>query len=379
MDKLLGVVAIIFLITISATPTSNSLYAISSSSCQPCVERIRTVKQMYPNSTFVTYDIAEPLNVKRFSGIAAVINITYIPLPVIGVFTNDKLKLVAAGGISKKAWEGIVTDEGPGLNVYVDNGQGDAILKKTIVDNGSISKLEMLFQSKDLSEVPEAVEISLPILITSAFLDSLNICMLGFFLVFLSYISISLSNSAAIRISLSFIVGAFLVRLVTGFVLIQIFWITPSIRILATVLVFVFGIIKISQFFSGERRAIPSRFADEINKRIEDASNPRTGFVAGCLTAFFITTCSSPTYSMAISLISSGSNVIWGLVSVVIYNIVILIPMFAILICIFILNLTTTHKLRDLVSSNRRYLNLITGLALVLMSILFLYQTVFLN
>lgn len=379
MDKLLGVVAIIFLITISATPISNSLYAISSSSCQPCVERIRTVRQMYPNSTFVTYDIAEPLNVKRFSGIAAVINITYIPLPVIGVFTNDKLKLVAAGGISKKAWEGIVTDEDPGLNVYVDNGQGDAILKKIIIDNGSISKLEMLFQSKDLSEVPEAIEISLPILITSAFLDSLNICMLGFFLVFLSYISISLSNSAAIRISLSFIVGAFLVRLVTGFVLIQIFWITPSIRILAAVLIFVFGIIKISQFISGERRAIPSRFADEINKRIEDASNPKTGFIAGCLTAFFITTCSSPTYSMAISLISSGSNAIWGLVSVIIYNIVVLIPMFAILICIFILNLTTTLKLRDLVSSNRRYLNLITGLALVLMSILFLYQTVFLN
>ncbi len=341
--------------------------------------RLGTVREMYPNSTFVTYDIAEPLNVKRFSGIETLVNISYIPLPVVGVFINDRLKLVAAGGISKKAWEGIVTDEGLGVNVYVDNGQGDAILQKIIVDDGSISKLEVLFKSKDLFDIPEANEISLPILITSAFLDSLNVCMWGFFLVFLSYLSINLSHSAAIRISLSFILGAFLVRLVMGFVLIQIFWITPSIRILITVLIFVFGIIKILQFFSGERRAIPSRFADEINRRIEDASNLRTGFIAGCLTAFFITTCSSPIYSMAISLISSGSNVIWGLFSVVLYNIVVLIPMFGILVCIFIFNLTTTIKLRNLVSSNRRYLNLLTGLALVLMSILFLYQTVILN
>jgi hypothetical protein len=68
------------------------------------------------------------------------------------------------------------------------------------------------------------------------------------------------------------------------------------------------------------------------------------------------------------------------LASLLIYNLVVVAPLLAIMVCVYVLNLTTTTDLRHWVTARRRYINLLMGLGLVVMSALVMfYQAQFLG
>ena len=378
MDKLFGKLGIAFLISLTLLPSPYSFYVLTSSNCESCVVRLNIVKELYSNSTFIVYDVEETANINRFSEIQKVIDVPYIPLPIIGMFSNGELKLVAAGVLLSESWGRIVLNGSSGVNVYIDNGKGEAILQRNIGDDQKIKRLGELFLNKDVNPSLNDTDVSISLMLAAAFMDSINPCMLGFFLIFLAFISFSQSSRIAIRTSLAFGCGVFITRYLIGLGLMQVFWIIPAIRFLAAFLALVLGATKILQFFLGERRQIPSSFADQITRRIESTTNIKAGFVAGCITAFFIITCSSPPYFLALSLLSSGSNVIGGLMSLMVYNLVVISPLLLVSVCVYVLNLTTTLNLRLWISTRRKFFNLLIGVGLTLMSLfLILYQVQF--
>ena len=221
---------------------------------------------------------------------------------------------------------------------------------------------------------------SLVLILTAALVDAFNPCMLGFFLVFLAFVSYSGDPKNAIRTSLAFSVAVFVTRFIMGVCFMQVFWMSSQIRFLAAVVTLVLGAVKIFRFLLGERRQIPVGFVDKITRYIERASNPKTGFVAGCVTAFLITSCSSPPYFLALSLLSTGSNVVGGLASLLIYNLVVLAPLLMLMVCVYVLDLTTTTDLRLWVSTRRRYIDLLIGLGLTIISVFVIfYQAQFLG
>jgi cytochrome c biogenesis protein CcdA len=389
MCKILGVAAIVFLLSLSSLPSSNSFYVIWSSnsfyvflnnSCEPCKAQLRVVRELYPTATFVTYDIADTASLSYFFEIEKVIDVPFMPLPLFGMFSDGKLKLVAAGNLSRESWEKIVLNETSVVDIYVDNGNGEAVFEKNIGDDKKIARLEELFLREEVYPSADGSEASFLIIFPTALVDAFNPCMLGFFLVFMVLISYSGNSKTALRISLAFSGAVFITRFLMGVVLMQVFWISSGIKFLVAIIVLVFGVVKILQFFLGEGRQIPSGFADKINKRIERASNAKAGFVAGCVTAFLIASCNSPSYFLVLSLLSTGSNVVGGLASLLIYNLVVVTPLLAIMVCIYVFNLTTTTNLRRWVTAKRRYINLLMGLWLVVLSALVMfYQAQFLG
>jgi cytochrome c biogenesis protein CcdA len=380
MNKVLGMAAIALLLSLSSLPGSNSFYILSSSSCEPCVSRLRVVKELYPDGDFVVYDIADAVNLNRFSEIEKVIDAPFMPLPIFGMFSDGELRLVAAGGLSRGAWEKIAMNETSGVNVYVDNGKGEAVLEKNIGDDTKIARLEELFLGGEVYSSVDGVGVSLVLILTAALVDAFNPCMLGFFLVFLAFVSYSGDPENAIGTSLAFSVAVFVTRLIMGVCFMQVLWISSQIRFLAAVVALVLGAVKIFRFLLGERRQIPVGFVDQITRHIERASNPKTGFVAGCVTSFLITSCSSPPYFLALSLLSTGSDVVGGLASLLIYNLVVVAPLLTLVICVYVLNLTTTTDLRLWVSTRRRYIDLLIGLGLTIISVFVIfYQAQFLG
>jgi cytochrome c biogenesis protein CcdA len=340
---------------------------------------LRIVKDLYPNSTFIIYDIIEPTNINRFQEIEKFVAASYLPLPLFGLFSNDELKLVAAGGITRENWERMVLNVTTGVNIYIANDKGDAIFEKNISDSLEIAKLKDLFLS-NVIKISNSDDISSYLIFATALVDALNPCMLGFFLIFLAFISYSSSPVIAVRTSLAFSCAVFISRMIIGLFLIQVLWINSIIKIFSVTISLLLGTIKILQYFFGENRQIPSRFSDQISKYIEHATNPKTGFIAGCVTTLFITTCSSPPYFFALSLISTGSDTLRGLELLSIYNFLVVMPLFVILFSVYILNLTTTPNMRLWLSTRRKNINLLIGLGLVVMSIFWIfYQTQFLG
>jgi cytochrome c biogenesis protein CcdA len=337
------------------------------------VSRLRVVKELYPNGAFVVYDIADAANLNRFSEIEKVIDAPFMLLPIFGMFSDGELRLVATGGLSRGAWEKIAMNEASGVNVYVDNGKGEAVLEKNIGDGGKIARLEELFLDEKVYPSADGAGVSLVLILTAALVDAFNPCMLGFFLVFLAFISYSGNPETAIRTSLAFSGAVFVTRFIMGVGFMQVFWISSQIRFLAAVVALVLGAVKIFRFLLGERRQIPVGFVDQITRHIERTSNPKTGFVAGCVTSFFITSCSSPPYFLALSLLSTGSNVVGGLASLLIYNLIVVAPLLALVVCVHVFNLTTTTDLRLWVSTRRRYIDLLIGLGLTMMSVFVMF------
>jgi len=379
MNKVLGTVSIALLLSLSSISGSNSFYILSSSNCESCVSRLRVIKEFYPDGAFVVYDIADAANLNRFSEIEKMIDAPFMPLPIISMFSDGELKMVAAGGLSRGAWEKIVMNETSGVNVYVDNGKGEAVLEKNIGDDRKIARLEELFLGGEAYPLAYGASVSLVFILTIALVDAINPCMLGFFLILISFVSYSSNSKNAMRTSLAFSVAVFFTRFIVGVGFMQIFWMSDQIRFLAAVAALALGVLKIFQFLLG-RRQIPSSFVDQITRRIERASNPRMGFVAGCVTAFLITSCSSPPYFLALSLLSTGSNVVEGLASLLIYNIIVVAPLLTLVICVYVLNLTMTMNLRLWVSTRRRYIDLVIGVGLIMMSVFVMfYQAQFLG
>jgi cytochrome c biogenesis protein CcdA len=340
------------------------------------VARLEIVKGLYPNSVFTVDDIAEPLNINRYSEIQKIINVSYLPFPVIGMFSNGELKIITGGGLSKEAWGRIVLNNNSGVNVYIDNGAGEAVLERNIGDSQNITRLEDLFMNKDISQMTNGTGVPLSLLLTTALMDSLNPCMLGFFLIFLSFMSFSGSLRIAFRTSLAFEIGVFIIRYIMGIGLMQIFYFAPAIKIIAVVLALLIGGSKTLQFFFGEKRQIPSYFAEQITKHIENVTSPRAGFIAGCLTAFFIIPCSSPPYFLALGLLATSSSIIGGLGLLAVYDLAVITPLFLVSVCVYSLDLTTTLNLRNWLSTRRRYINLVIGLWLIAMSIFLIFYQV---
>lgn len=95
-----------------------SFYVISSSSCEFCLDRIAVARELYPECVFVTYDIARGDSLRRFDKIFGVIDEVFLPLPVFGVFEDDRLRAIVAGGLSARApkhlhviYDGVKNDE----------------------------------------------------------------------------------------------------------------------------------------------------------------------------------------------------------------------------------------------------------------------------
>jgi len=258
MNKVLGMAAIALLLSLSSLPGSNSFYILSSSSCEPCVSRLRVVKELYPDGDFVVYDIADAVNLNRFSEIEKVIDAPFMPLPIFGMFSDGELRLVAAGGLSRGAWEKIAMNETSGVNVYVDNGKGEAVLEKNIGDDTKIARLEELFLGGEVYSSVDGAGVPLVLILTAALVDAFNPCMLGFFLVFLAFVSYSGDPETAVGTSLAFSVAVFVTRLIMGVCFMQVFWISSQIRFLAAVVALVLGAVKIFRFLLGRVGRYPS-------------------------------------------------------------------------------------------------------------------------
>lgn len=363
----------LFLLLSLLSNNALNFYILSSSGCEPCEERVRLVRSLYPESVFVKYDIAEKDYLERFNEIAEILDEVFLPFPLFGIFFGNNLKLIAAGGLSAESWKAVIEEYVDGVPVYVDDGTGRAELKKIIEDTEKIAMLEALFAGTKMPGPPwDFKSLIIPVSIAAA-MDAVNPCAISVFLVLLTFLFYSVERKVVLSTGIAFSGAIFITYLLMGLGLIRAFSSVSQIKYLAVAFAIFLGALSIIEFSTGERRHLPGAFARQITRYLERASNPRTGFVAGVVTASLLLPCSSAPYFLALNLLSEKATLFGGLLLLAIYNLIIIIPFLMITLCVHTLGVKTMD-MKLWISGKRRWINLLMGLGLICLSLFILFE-----
>ncbi|MBM3291311.1 hypothetical protein FJY84_01380 [Candidatus Bathyarchaeota archaeon] len=304
----------------------------------------------------------------NFVSLLNIIDDVLLPVPVYGVFIDDDLKFIVAGEISKEAWENIIILEGDGVKVYVGDANKDAILKKLISDVNEIGLLKDVFKANLIALVFRDLKSLVFPVSVAAFMDAINPCALSILLVILSLLYHSPDKRFILKTGIAYSGAVFLTYLIMGLGFLHIFSNITILKNLILIVPIFFGMLSIYGFFVGERKNVPESFSRIMNKYIEKVSNPLSGFVAGFVTGILVLPCSSAPYFIALNLLSGRATQFSGFILLVLYNLIIVLPFILITIGVHTLRIQTID-LRMWVSGKRRWINLLVGIGLILLSL----------
>ena len=348
-----------------------SIFVITNSDCEPCTEKLQAVKVIFPGSPFTEYELSERETRSRFDEIDEVIGEPYLPMPLFAVFRDGSLVVIVAGGQSPDDWEGILQDDPDGVPIYVEDMGVRAKLQKIISEQSEISRLESLFTAENVEGTPrDWSQLVLPITFAAA-IDAINPCAIGVLLVMLTLVFYGVERRAVLKIGLAFSSAVFVSYFLIGLGLIQVFAQIEYMRYATVAFAFILGSLRVVEFFTGERKHLPGSFISRITGRLEKVSDPKTAFVAGVVTATLILPCSSAPYFLAVNLLSERATVVGGVLLLGYYNLVIVAPLLAITFMIHFIGVQTM-ELKLWMKEKKRWINLLFGLALVLMSLIIL-------
>lgn len=353
----------------------NVIYVFTSSTCKSCEERIKNIVAVCSESVIVKHDIREKKNLMLFKKIVNIIGEPFLPLPLFGIFEDGELKIIAAGDISKESWRIILKTNVEGIPVYVSDGSKRGILKRIIKSEDDITKLEMLFLGIQVQEENTLRLFPLILLtVTAAFIDAINPCALSILLFLLTLIIYTMDGRKVLKIGLSFTIAIYIVYFLIGIGLLPILTRIIILRYVLVIFAFSIGSLNIIDSFKGKRCSrILKIFAKKINLLLESVSNVWTAFIIGAIVAFFILPCSSAPYFLILTLFSEKTTLYKGMLLLSLYNLIIILPFIILTLLTYKLNEITNIKIW--IIEKRRSINLIMGMGLILLSIIFLFYS----
>jgi cytochrome c-type biogenesis protein len=361
------------LILLSLVSTGGySFVVITNSNCEPCNEKVMVVQDYFHAYPFTVYELTESETRIRFEEIREILGEVYLPMPLFGCFKDDRLIALVAGGQTHEDLEAILQAQRNGATLYVENMFGRAEYVKTIDDMDAIARLEYLFITKRVAGGPLYFkELIMPVIV-AAVIDAVNPCVIGVLLVMLTFVFYGVERNIVFKIGSAFCLAVFITYFLIGLGLLQIFSQIIYIKYVTIIFAILLGSLRITEFFIGESKHLPETFITKITERLEKASDPRTAFVAGVVTATLILPCSSAPYFLALNLISENATLIEGIILLLCYNLIIVTPLLLITVLIHFIGVQTM-ALKIFISEKKKWINLIFGIVLVALGLFVLF------
>lgn len=220
----------------------------------------------------------------------------------------------------------------------------------------------------------EVTNLTIPILVGAAIIDSINPCAFGVLIFLLAYLFKTFSSPRKILLhGLTYISAVFITYLVAGLILLPIisqFGRTSSIAYLVIgIILIIFGLLEIKDFFFYGRGLSLGIFSS-ASKRIEIIVSRVTGklstsFFLGVFVALVELPCTGAVYLGVLALISlaglDGSNFLL----LILYNFLFILPLIIILFLVY--HSGQTEHLENWRKKYRKHMRLAIGLLLLLL------------
>lgn len=235
-------------------------------------------------------------------------------------------------------------------------------------------------ENKDSFEASNVAEDSwkwnklLPTVAVTGFLDGLNPCAFAVLLLFISYLfSIRRARKGILMMGIIYISAVYLAYLLIGFGLLKAILITGIPHFMAwvgSIAVIILGIINLMNFFFPSfpiKFKIPDLTKGAISEYMYKATLP-AAFILGFVVGLCTFPCSGGPYVAVISLLSSQTEWLQGLVYLLLYNLMFVSPL--IILLALAGNKYAAEKLLYWENSQSRYMHLISGLLMITLGLI---------
>ena len=346
------------------------LYVVTCPTCSGVSERVKTLEDSMPAGDLVFYDVAEKVNTNRFQRITEALGET-LYMPLAAVFRDGSLTAIASGGLSAEDWRRVYEEEWNGVPVYIAASTGTMEVKTVVHDEEKKKTLSQLFTEPYISAIEGEADFLelLPMVAAAAAVDAINPCCFNVFVILLSFVFYDVGRRAALRVGLAFSSGLFTSYFLLGLGLFSILPRVSGIKYLVSAVAIVFGGLRILDALGMDVKYLPDALAGRVSAQIEGVSNPRSGYWAGLATGILLLPCSSAPYFIVLNLLSERVHMITGLALIALYNLIIVAPFVITTIVVHGL-MRTTMDLKLWSMENRRWVNLLIGVTLVLLGLM---------
>ena len=222
--------------------------------------------------------------------------------------------------------------------------------------------------------------VTLPLVLGTAIVDSINPCAIGVLLLLLSVLikQGKKDKSRMLKIAGVYIFVTFLVYVLSGLGLV---WFQATLIkaglavILGTIigaLVVIGGIIEIKDYFwygKGISLSIPAKYTNTIKKRAENVT-VGGAVILGAFVAIVELPCTGGPYLAITSLLAHNFNFL-ALIYLLIYNFIFVLPL--IIITLLAYFGTSMQKMQEWKQDGRKWMRLATGIVMVLLGLFLIY------
>ena len=188
-------------------------------------------------------------------------------------------------------------------------------------------------------------------------------------MVLLSLVFYDAGRKAALKVGFAFSAGLFFSYFLLGLGLYSVLPRISGIKYLVSGVAIVLGGLRILDALGMRVKYLPDALSGMVSAQIEAVSNPRNGFWAGLAMGILLLPCSSAPYFIVLNLLSERVFIITGVALIALYNLIIVAPFVVTTVVVHSL-MRTTMDIKLWSMENRRLVNLMIGVTLVLLGVL---------
>lgn len=346
------------------------LYVVTCPTCSGVGERVGVLEDSMPGGELVYYDVAEKVNTNRFQRITEALDET-LYMPLAAVFRDGSLSAIASGDLSVDDWRRVYEEEWDGVPVYVAASKDQMEVKTVVRDLEERETLSRLFTEPYVTAVSDGADFLelLPMVAAAAVVDAINPCSFNVFVILLSLVFYDAGRKAALKVGLAFSSGLFTSYFLLGLGLFTVLPRISGVKYLVSAAAIVLGGLRMLDALGRDVKYLPDSLAGRVSAQIESVSNPRNGYWAGLVTGTLLLPCSSAPYFIVLNMLSERVFMFTGLALIILYNMIIVSP-FVITTAVVHGLMRSTMDIKLWSMENRRWLNLLIGVTLVLLGLL---------
>ena len=219
------------------------------------------------------------------------------------------------------------------------------------------------------------MDITIPLIVGSAVIDSVNPCAFAVLVFLILYLMTVKNKKKMLMFGLVYIFVIFLVYFIAGLGLLSFvksIALTKFFYSFTAGLAIVLGLINLKDFFwygKGVTLQIPKSQKERLDKYIKKATLPAT-IILGVLVALFELPCTGGVYLAIISLLADKHTWWSAFFNLLVYNIVFVLPLLVILIAVY--KGLPPEKVEKWRREKKKWMKLSIGLVLILLGVIML-------
>ncbi|HQC61407.1 MAG TPA: cytochrome c biogenesis protein CcdA [Candidatus Pacearchaeota archaeon] len=328
--------------------------------CGAMFTYLESIRNEYPTLNVYKHEVYQNNQERElFQELAVKFNTEIQGVPT--AFIDDKVIVGFSNDLSKILQEQIerclIMDCGDPLNKIKTNET------QQIVGDSSPSP-----EKKDKIE-----KLTIPVVIAAAAVDAINPCAFAV-LIILMTAALSIANKKrALKFGLAFTLSIYIAYFLMGlglFSAIQATGLGHKFYIFVTALAVIVGLFNIKDYFwygKGFLMEVPLSWRPKMKKLLNGATSPFGAFLVGFAVSLFELPCTGGPYIVILGLLAKEVTRSTGIMYLLLYNLVFVIPLIILSIVIY-KGLSTTEKLENVRQSKLRLLHLISGLLMLIIA-----------